>query len=321
MSRILNFFLTRKAALYAASLAAAGAGLYFYSRKIEPRRYALETVRVITGDGNAWKGRQGNGSRSQLHDRVGRRVVRVLHISDLHLRYPESHKIEFLQRITDSEFDLVVLTGDVFEDFSGIEYAGKILARKPKIGSFAVLGNHDYYDYSMFNKTVGRVIRSFREPMQKRDVSRMISALQNAGFEVLRNESRALPDHKMHIVGIDYPGIKKDALLSLVQDVPEDALVLGLFHLPRNLNFMSSAGIDIAFGGHTHGGQIRLPGLGAVITDSELPRHEASGLIRRGNTAFHISRGLGADPRTNFRFMCRPAATVVEIHHQVPVLK
>lgn len=81
-------------------------------------------------------------------------------------------------------------------------------------------------------------------------------------------------------------------------------MVLALFHMPRYLRQFEIAGVDLAVGGHTHGGQIRVPGFGAIITDSELSRHEASGVIHRGRTTFHISRGLSADPRTNFRLFC-----------------
>jgi predicted MPP superfamily phosphohydrolase len=99
----------------------------------------------------------------------------------------------------------------------------------------------------------------------------------------------------------------------MAASVEEHDLLLALFHVPKKLNDMAAAGIHLAFGGHTHGGQIRIPGIGALITDSELKRNEASGLIRRGRTLFHVSRGLGADPRSNFRLFCPPAATILEV--------
>jgi len=311
--------LTSKPALFAAaSLVAAGAAAFYYARKIEPKKYKLETVRVITGDGNAWRGRDGNGKHSRSEERVERKLFRILHISDLHLAEPESHKIDFLRKITDDDFDLIVLTGDVFENETGIPYIENILSRRPRLGAYAVLGNHDYYDYTMFNKTVGRMIRSFRQPKEKRDVEPFVQALQSGGFDVLRNESRCLKEHGLHIMGIDYPGIKEYELARLAAQAPEHHLKLAIFHLPRNLHYISNAGIQLAMGGHTHGGQVRIPGYGPLFTDSELGRHEASGLIRKGDTAFHISRGLGADPRSNIRFFCPPAATIIEVHHQMP---
>ena len=314
----------------AASLCAAGAAAYYYARKIEPRKYKLETVRIITGDGNAWRRRSGNEAgngagngngkllSSRSEERIERKLFRILHLSDLHLARPESDKIEFIRKITDADFDLVVLTGDVFEDHSGLEYAERLLSRRPRLGAYAVLGNHDYYDYTMFNKVVGRMIRRFRHPKEKRDITPFVEALQNGGFDVLRNESRCLKEHGLHIVGIDYPGIDEYELQRLAAQAPEHHLKLCLFHMPKKLHHITNARMHLALGGHTHGGQVRIPGVGPLITDSELGRHEASGLIRKGETAFHISRGLGADPRSNIRFFCPPAATIIEVHHQMP---
>lgn len=302
----------------AGGLALAGAGAYLYASKIESRRYQLERVRVITGDGNAWRHRRrGNGNgQTQAPQEPAKRVFKILHLSDLHLKHPESHKIEFIQSITSQTYDLIVLTGDVFEDMSGLKYAKYLLASKPKFGAYAVLGNHDYYDYTFFHKIVGRLIKRFRHPPEMRDVQPMVESLQDAGFEVLRNESRSLHEHGLHIVGVDYPGIQQERLIELAAKAEDDDLILALFHMPRNLHFYSRAGVHLALGGHTHGGQIRIPGVGPLITDSELPRKEASGLVRRGNTTLHISRGLGADPRSNIRLFCPPAATILEVHHQ-----
>jgi predicted MPP superfamily phosphohydrolase len=192
-----------------------------------------------------------------------------------------------------------------------------LLSRQPRLGAYAVLGNHDYYDYSLVNKTVGRLFKSLRQPEVRKDVTAHRRALEAGGFKVLINESISLVDQNIFIVGVDYPGIGDDHLAALMDQAPADKglLKLALFHLPWRLDQLASAGFDMAFGGHTHGGQIRLPGFGAIITDSELHRREASGLLRRGKTLFHISRGLGADPRSDIRLFCPPAATVVELTH------
>jgi predicted MPP superfamily phosphohydrolase len=269
-----------------------GAALYLYASRVEARNYKLERVRLTTSKGVK---------------------LRILHLSDLHLSAPESHKIEFLERITDEDYDLVVFTGDIFENYSGTQYAKHLIARRPRLGAYAVLGNHDYYAYTWFHKTVGRFNRSYRHPKHKRDVMPMISALQDSGITVMRNSSKLFASERVCLVGIDYPGITPEELGALTAQAPSDWLVLSLLHLPRRLHQLPQAGVDIAFAGHTHGGQIRLPGLGALITDSELPRREASGLVQRDNTVIHVSRGLGADPKTNFRLFCPPHATVIEI--------
>jgi predicted MPP superfamily phosphohydrolase len=280
---------------------AAGVASYLYGSLIEARRYHLEMVRIRIP-------RDVNGSGVPP-----RPPLRVLHISDLHLAQPESHKVEFLRRITSMDYDMIVLTGDVFEDFTGIQYAEALLKRRPRYGAYAVLGNHDYYDYSYFNKIIGRLFRKFRHPPEKRQVEPMVEALEKVGYKVLRHQAIEIPEARLQVIGIDYPGIAGGALKKLVDEAPDDYLRLALLHVPHNLNILPESGIDVAFAGHTHGGQVRIPGIGAIITDSELHRKEASGVVYRKHTAIHVSRGLGADPKTNFRIFCPPAATVIHV--------
>lgn len=290
-----------------ATIAAAGLGTYLYASMIESRRYRLDSVRVNTGRTDAF-------SDTDPLDELMR--LRILHISDLHLCRPESHKLEFLRKATEAQYDLIVITGDIFEDYTGIEYARDIISRPPRLGAFAVLGNHDYYNYTMFHRTIGRFARQWRSPKEKRDVTLMISALESVGIQVLRNSTVTMPEEKLHIVGIDYPGIRDDHLVRLVNEAPDDHLILALMHMPDRLDRLHKAGVHLAFGGHTHGGQVRVPFWGPIITNSDLPRHEASGLIWRGATAIHVSRGVGADPRTNFRLFCPPHGSVIEVCHR-----
>ena len=116
--------------------------------------------------------------------------------------------MRFLRSLYEQDYDLVVLTGDIFEDYSGLGYASSLLVKQPRLGAYAVFGNHDYYEYNMFAKTLGRVHPRFH-PRRKRNVKPMVDALKHAGFTVLRNECHTLYDHGIHVVGIDYPGINE----------------------------------------------------------------------------------------------------------------
>jgi uncharacterized protein len=296
----------RKRYLFSLGLLAAAAGVYSYARR-ETNQYRREFLRV--------EPRPNSPSSEAAKDVAPLKRLRILHISDLHItRNDSKEKLDFLADVTDDDYDFVFLTGDIFQHDESIKHATKLLSRQPRIGAYAVLGNHDYYKYSMFNKIFGRIFPSLRHPTNKdRNTEPLVDALEKAGYEVLRNEARYLQDSGICIVGVDFPGIKKNKLLELVSRSPGDWLVLALFHLPRDLENYNDAGVHYAFGGHTHGGQIRVPGYGAIITDSELARHEASGITHRGRTTFHISRGLGADPRTNYRLFCPPQASVIEI--------
>ena len=254
-----------------------------------------------------------SNSNGKSADRT--RTLRILHISDIHLAKRESSdKLDFLGSITDDDYDLIFLTGDIFQYDESIIYAPYLISRRPRLGAYAVLGNHDYLRYSMFNKIVGRIIPSKRHPANSnRDVEPLISSLEAVGFDVLRDEARYLEQENLLIVGSDFPSIDESKLDDIVSAAPSNALKVALLHLPKNLEMYSRAGFDMAFCGHTHGGQVRVPGLGAIITDSDLGRREASGFTTRGKTVFHISRGLGADPRTDFRIFCPPEASVVEL--------
>ncbi len=291
-----------------------GIAAFLYTTRVTTRRFRLEHLKVKTGlpllENEARQHAVG-----EAVDSGQSMALRILHISDLHLQKGDDKKLEFIRAITDDDFDMVFLTGDIFQFSDSFDYGPFLLARKPRLGAYAVLGNHDYYDYSIVNKTIGRLVRKLRQPNIKKDVTEHVRALEAGGFTVLSNESILLAEQNIFIVGVDYPGIAYDQLMALMAKAPQDKrlLKLCLFHLPWRLEQYAAAGFDMVFGGHTHGGQIRLPGIGALITDSELHRSEASGLLRRGKTLFHISRGLGADPRSNIRLFCPPAATVIEL--------
>ncbi len=278
-----------------------GAGLFYYGTRVETKRFRLEQLRVRTGTiGGATSGKQS---------------LKILHISDLHLSGNDEEKVQFIRKITDEDYDLIVLTGDVFEFLDGLKFGPSLLSRRPRLGAYAVFGNHDYYDYSIFNKTFGRLNRKYRHPARRNNIEPHRISLEAGGFKVLINESVLIAEENLFIVGIDYFGIKENELQKLMDKAPVDALKLALFHVPKYLDSFSKAGFHAAFGGHTHGGQIRVPGLGALITDSDLSRKNASGMVDVGGTKIHVSRGLGADPRSNIRLFCPPAATAIELIH------
>lgn len=282
--------------------AAVGVGSYVKARK-EAFEFRTETVSVnveTNGSGKDSKGKK----------------LRILHLSDLHIaRNESSRKLSFLQDVTNDEFDFVFLTGDIFEHDESTLYSPYLLSRKPRLGAYAIFGNHDYYHYSMTQRIVGRIFKKFRHPHEKkiRDLDNMTDSLEGCGYKVLRNEAVHLKDDQISIIGIEFPGVPREELLKISEKSNKDHLKLALFHIPKELHQFSDAGVHMAFGGHTHGGQVRLPGIGAIITDSDLPRKYASGLVKQGETVFHISRGLGSDPRTNFRLNCPPTAHIIEL--------
>jgi predicted MPP superfamily phosphohydrolase len=84
-------------------------------------------------------------------------------------------------------------------------------------------------------------------------------------------------------------------------------------HSPDAAPELAALGYDLMVFGHTHGGQVRLPMVGALVTNSHVPRRLASGLVRMGKSYAHISPGLGTSKYAPFRFLCRPEATILEL--------
>ncbi|MEA2517702.1 MAG: uncharacterized protein QOG16_1540, partial [Actinomycetota bacterium] len=90
-------------------------------------------------------------------------------------------------------------------------------------------------------------------------------------------------------------------------------LAIGLAHAPDVVSQWMLQGFDLVFTGHTHAGQVRVPGFGAVVTNSSLPTELAGGLHRVGSGWLHVSPGLGTGRFAPIRFNCRPEATLLEI--------
>jgi len=92
-----------------------------------------------------------------------------------------------------------------------------------------------------------------------------------------------------------------------------DRFGIALTHSPDAAPELAALGWDLIVAGHTHGGQVRLPLVGALVTNSHLPRRLASGLFRLGPAVVHVSPGLGTSRYAPFRFLCRPEATLLEL--------
>jgi hypothetical protein len=97
--------------------------------------------------------------------------------------------------------------------------------------------------------------------------------------------------------------------------VPEGAVGVGVVHTPqrRLLQAFGRDGFALVLAGHTHGGQLRVPFAGPLVTNCDLPRSRARGLSRDGATWLNVSGGLGTSPYLPVRVACRPEATLLEL--------
>ncbi len=111
------------------------------------------------------------------------------------------------------------------------------------------------------------------------------------------------------------PEVDASRLASVLDGVAVDDLTVLLYHSPDLILEASARRVDLVLSGHTHGGQIRLPLFGPVVTYSRFGRKYASGLFQEGDTTMYVSRGLGFEggrlPRA--RFLCRPEIVSIEL--------
>jgi predicted MPP superfamily phosphohydrolase len=122
----------------------------------------------------------------------------------------------------------------------------------------------------------------------------------------------------VEIVGIDDPHVSRDDYASVAGLASTDADVsIGLTHSPEPeiLYRMAADGFNLLLAGHTHGGQIRVPGVGALVTNCGLERRLARGLHRwpGSNAWLHVSAGVGTHPTAPIRFACRPEASLLTL--------
>jgi predicted MPP superfamily phosphohydrolase len=90
-------------------------------------------------------------------------------------------------------------------------------------------------------------------------------------------------------------------------------VAIGVVHTPDVVSEWALGGYDLVLAGHTHGGQVRIPGVGAVVTNCTLPPALAAGLHRIGGAWLHVSPGLGTGRFSPIRFNCRPEATLLRL--------
>lgn len=244
----------------------------------------------------------------------GARPLRVLHLSDLHLRPAQRRKQRWLRSLATVEPDLVVVTGDVLGDPASTPAAIETLRAIPaRAARILVLGSNDYYSprprlpvgYFKPHRT-----RTERPELPRNDWEGLVKGLVDAGWVDLSN--RSVEIEGVEILGLDDAHIGR-ADLSIATARARDGLRLAVSHSPDPVPELARLGYDLIVCGHTHGGQVRVPGVGAVVTNSFLPRGMARGLHRIEGAWLHVSAGLGTSMYSPYRFACRPEACLLEL--------
>lgn len=255
---------------------------------------------------------------------AGQPSLRVLHLSDLHLQPGQHRKADFVRELADLGPDLVVVTGDFL---AGADAVAPMLDCLDELldapGAF-VLGSNDYFAPILKNPASyllprGQDRRRVGAVLPWRD---LVAGLTARGWTDLDN-ARALVDVGERVVamaGVDDPHLAYDDL-TVADAAPEPSadLALAVAHAPylRVLDRFTAGGWPLLLAGHTHGGQLRVPGVGALVTNCDLDTRRCRGLHRHqagGRTAWmHVSAGLGTSPYAPVRFACRPEATLLTL--------
>jgi len=252
---------------------------------------------VLKLAGLYWRARR-NAERVEVHENIVRCLglaevfhqFTILHISDLHVDMNEGAMRRLMEVVPDLSYDICVLTGDfrgkTFGPFDAT-LDGLARVRSRLTGPvYGVLGNHD--------------------------TIRMVPGLEAMGIRMLLNECEQIArgDQSIHLAGIDDAHYYRvDNIEKAAAGIPDDAFSILLSHTPEIYRQAAHAGFDVLLSGHTHGGQICLPGSIPLTLDAVLPRHMGAGAWEYRGMAGYTSVGVGSSI-VAVRLNCPPAITL-----------
>jgi uncharacterized protein len=250
--------------------------------------------------------------------------VRVLHISDAHLTPGRHRLMSWIRALDQLDPHLVVNTGDSIAHpeavSSFLDSLGPLLSRP---GVF-VLGSNDLHSPRPKNPTRYLWQTSSREHRKHEpDLpwEKLRDGMTEAGWLDLNNRRGAISVDGLDIAlaGVHDSHMGRDRYQDVAGPAAAGAAVrIGVMHSPepRILDSFAADGYDLLFAGHTHGGQLCLPGYGTLVTNCGIDRERARGLHRypaNGPAWLHVSAGLGTSPWAPARFACRPEASLLTL--------
>jgi uncharacterized protein len=288
-----NTFLRAAAGLTAAGLTTVG-----YASLVERTRYTLRRFEVpVLAPGS--------------------RPLTVLHLSDIHMTAGQRGKQDWIRGLDELEPDLVVNTGDNLAGVDAVpptlDALGPLLDRP---GVF-VLGSNDYYAPRPKNPLKYFWKNHKRRPGKRLDWEPLRDGMCAAGWVDLTNTRATLTvaGTRIAFAGVDDPHLRYDRYVAGA--APADAdLRVALVHSPepRVLDQFADDGYELLLAGHTHGGQLRIPFYGALVTNCGIDRAHARWLHEwRAGVWLHVSAGLGTSPYAPYRLACPPEATLLTL--------
>jgi len=246
--------------------------------------------------------------------------LRVLHVSDLHLTPNQRRKVQWVAELAALDPDLVITTGDNIAHIDAVPAVERAYGPLLDLPGAFVFGSNDYRG-PVFKNPFG-YFNADRQYVQGAHLPTedLRATLMRGGWHDLNNARTTVKagGRAIELIGVDDPHVARDEYQSVAGAVEPSADVhLALLHSPEPplLDQMAADGVDLILAGHTHGGQVCVPGVGALVTNCGLDRRMAKGLHRwpGTDTWLHVSAGLGTHPTAPVRFACRPEASLLTL--------
>jgi predicted MPP superfamily phosphohydrolase len=216
--------------------------------------------------------------------------IRIIQISDMHCDGVQRIQEKLLETIRNEHPDAILFTGDAVNNRAGLPVFRSFMKNISAIAPvFAVRGNND-----LNTKQVGNVF-------------------EGTGVQLLNGNPRILSigATKVWIAGVDVTG--ESAIEATLSRAPKDAFTIFLYHYPSGVKSAAAHGIDLFCAGHTHGGQVRLPLYGAIVTNSVLEKKYEAGEYHLGSTMMYVNRGIGMIG-IPVRFLCPPEVAEFNVY-------
>lgn len=279
-------------------LAAAAFGIGAYAWFIEPRRIRRRALRLDL-PGPSLPG-----------------PLRVLHLTDLHFFNGQTYRRDAIHRAAGEDYDFVFITGDLIDDDSGIDLCIEALRPlKARHGAFCVLGNHDYV-YFRADDLFPAGSKMNQRMWVYNDSERLIAELRGIGITVLRNELARvdIDGGALQIAGVDDPYLGRDDIEKTFEGYDPSLPGICLVHAPERYDEVCRSGVQLVLCGHTHGGQICIPGFRPPVTRTTAPIEFADGMTRLNGAVHFVSNGLGSGRVTRPRFWRPPEYVAFELN-------
>ncbi|WP_252247153.1 metallophosphoesterase [Clostridium sp. ZBS4] len=260
-------------------------GIFAYSIYVEPNLLSVKNIEI------------NNSSNIKNED-----TIKIAQISDIHLgEYYTIDKLEKLvNKVNSQNADIIVFTGDLFDNVSKFEDTSKVapILKKlnAKIGKYAIYGNHDY----------GGGAKNIYK-----------NVMEDSGFKILVNDQANVKldsGKTISILGLDDALLGNPDVEKTARNIKENNYNLLLLHEPDLSDKFVSYNIDLILAGHSHGGQVKIPFLGEIVTPPLAEKYKDGlyNLNTQRNTQLYVNSGIG-NTKMPFRFMNVPEVSIFEI--------